>query len=238
MNILEMHIAVRLELDKTQDFELPIFQPEQIDYWLNKSFEIYIEETAYPKMQGKPSFEETQQVIDELREVVKPGTPIVPTLSDTDNRESFVSKLPSDYKHLVRHTCKTSNHITNEKGELDIKEQTVSGIITTQDKLNIQLKDPFWTIVPSEPLYFITGDSIVYPTLGKFNIEETYLTYIMKTPKMKLGSQYSTISTDVDCAITIEYVQHKIINNAVNMILENIESQRYQTNLNELNKTN
>lgn len=234
MTILDMHIAVRQELDKSQSFELPNFQPEQIDYWLNKSFEILVEDTAYPKEEGKPSFEETQQIIDELREIVKPDVSVIPTVNTVSDKEvSFISKLPVDYKHLVRHTCRTS--YSSEQGEV---EQTVSGIITTQDKFNIRYKDPFWEPIPSEPLYFIRSDSIEYKTKGNFEVKETCITYIQKTPRMQLGSHYTNPTADVDCTIESEYVQYKIINNAANMMLENIESQRYQTNLNELNKTN
>lgn len=226
MDILGIHIATRLELDKTQAFEFPEFQPEQIDYWLNKSYNIYVEETAYPTTEGKIPYEVTQKRIDELREIVIPDYSIIPTLN---SKGEYVSKLPNDYKHLTRHTCIT---------EFEGKELIVSGIITNQDKFNLQYKDPFWTPIPEEPLYYIVGDNIVYNTKGKFKIKETFITYIKQTPNMRLGTHYSNPTTDVDCAISSEFVQHMIINNAVNMILENIESPRYQTNLNELNKTN
>lgn len=223
MNILEMHIATRMELDKTQDFQYPDFQPEQIDYWLNKGYQQHVEDTAYPIQQGKIPFEQTQKRIDELREIVKSET-----IATTTIGTNYLTQLPNDYNHLVRHQCRTLvNNISN----------LVSGIETNQDKINIQLKDPFWKPIPNEPLYYIIDNAIVYETKGDFQIVESYLTYIKSLVKMRLGSQYTIPSTDIDCEISSEYVQHQIINRAVNMMLENIESQRYQTNLNELNKT-
>lgn len=226
MDIFEMHISVRDELDKSGSLELPFFQPEQIDYWLNKAFDFYVEETAYPTVEGKIPFEQTQKRIDELREIVEPDKKVIPQVSGLNK---YLTKLPNDYKHLVRHTCTTS------KGD---QIQTVSGIITNQDKFNIQYKDPFWEPIAEEPLYYIVGDYLVYDTKGNFEVTESQLTYIKNTPKMRLGTQYSTPSSDVDCPISSTFVQHQIINQAVNMILENIESPRYQTNLNELNKSN
>ena len=35
MTISEMHLAFKLELDKTSALELPSFEPEEIDFWLN-----------------------------------------------------------------------------------------------------------------------------------------------------------------------------------------------------------
>lgn len=224
MNILDMHIAVRNELDKTQDYQYPDFLPEQIDYWLNKSFDIEIEEIAYPTIPNHIPFEQTQKRIDELREIVKPST-----ITTTSSQTNFLTQLPNDYKHLVRHECKT---VKNNKSLI------VSGIITNNDKINLQKKDPFWKPISSEPLYYIIGDQIVYETFGDFQVTESYLTYIKKTNKMQLGSEYTNPTNDVNCEITNEFVQYRIINRAVSMMLENIESPRYQTNLNEFNKTN
>lgn len=223
MTILEMHIALRNELDKTQDYQYPDFLPEQIDYWLNKAQEIYIEDTAYPMNPNKIAFEQTQKRIDELKDLVKPAT-----ITATQSGTNYLTQLPNDYKHLVRHECKT---VKNGKSEI------VSGIITTQDKINLQKKNPFWTPIVDEPLYYILGNSIVYETLNRFNIEQSYLWYIKEPIKMKLGSEYTDISIDVDCEIKSEYVQHRIIDIARSMMLENIESPRYESNLIELNKT-
>lgn len=135
----------------------------------------------------------------------------------------------------MRHTCDTEVDYGEGK---KVTNSKVSGIITNNDKLNIQMKDPFWTPVPEEPLYFIVGNNLVYPTKGKFKVLKSNLSYIKNTPRMQLGSQYSIPTIDVDCPISSTFVQHQIINQTVNMILENIESPRYQSNLNELHKSN
>ena len=35
MDIEAMHIGFKVELDKTSSLELPAFEAEEIDYWLN-----------------------------------------------------------------------------------------------------------------------------------------------------------------------------------------------------------
>lgn len=225
MSPLEIHIAIRNELDKTQDFQYPDFQPEQIDYWANKAYELWIDDTAYPmSTQEKLPFEYNQKRIDELRELVK-----LYETNTIQNLTEFVIELPNDYRHLVRHEC-----IVN-------KEQTsklVSGIITKQDNINLQKKNPFWKPILDEPLYYIRGNQIIYETDGSFEVNNTKLTYIKNPIHMQLGSEYTNPSEDISWEITNNYSIYQIINRTIQMMLENIESPRSQTNLNEYNKTN
>lgn len=221
---LEIHIAVRNELDKTQDFQYADFQPEQIDYWINKAYELWIDETAYPMAQQKLPFEYNQKRIDELRELVKSDEGTA-----TQNLSEFVIKLPNDYRHLVRHECVTKlNDIT----------KTVPGVQTKLDYINLQKKDPFWIPTNNNPLFYITGDSIVYETKGDFDVVSNKIQYIKNPIHLKLGSEYTDPEEDVYWEITNQFAIYQIINRCVQMMLENIESPRYQTNLNEYNKTN
>ena len=224
MNPLEIHIAIRNELDKTQDFQYPDFQPEEIDYWANKALELWIDETAYPMTEGKLPFEYNQKRIDELRELVKPYE-----VTTTQNLTEFVIELPNDYRHLVRHECVTQKDQTTK---------LVSGIITKHDYINMQKRDPFWKPILEEPLYYIRGNEVIYETDGTFAVNSAKLTYIKNPIHMRLGTEYTNPTTDISWEITSPYVIHQLINKTVNMMLENIESPRYQTNINESNKTN
>lgn len=224
MTIQEFHIAFNIELDKTLDFEYPYMQPEQIDYWLNKAQERFIKQRLYPKDKRQPGFEENQKRIDDLRSIVKVSSVITPIADG----ELYRSELPNDYQHLIRHRCKTSEPICGVK--------KVGGIEIQQDDINTLLKDPFWQPIAEEPLFYFNGTEIVYETRGTFQVLETQVTYVKRPSKLKLGSAYSQISTDSDCELS-EETHSEILDIAIAMVLENIESQRYQSNLNELNKT-
>lgn len=221
MTIQDIHNNFDIEVDKTSDFEYPYMLPEQKDYWLNKAQDEFILDILEPKDPNKKSFEETQERIEDIRTIVKETPePIMTTQVGT----RFKSILPEDYLYRVRHTCKT------KKGNITYN---VGGEPTKQYYVNNMLKDPFWSPIPEEPIYYIVGDTIVYETLGGFDVLSTELTYIKRPNKMQLGSQYIEPSEDVDCELP-EWSQRKILDKAVAMVLENFESQRYQTNLNEL----
>lgn len=225
MTIEEFHINFGLELDKTQDFEYPAFLPEQIDYWLNKAQDLIIEECLSPNDPNEKSFEETQDKLEEIRTIVI-ESPILTSYSN-DNGDTYITNLPSNYLYRLRHRCVTYSDICSAK--------TVGGIFTKQLFINNMLKDPFWTPSVSEPIYYIVGNTIKYPTKKEFVVSGTYLTYVKVPSTMRLGSQYINPTTDVQCELP-EHSHIKVLSRAVSMVLENIESQRYQTNLNELNK--
>ena len=224
MTIKEFHINFGIELDKTQDFEYPSFQPEQIDYWLNKAQYRFIKQRAYPTDRNKPGFEENQKRIDDLRPLVRQSSTINPFLTGT----TYNAFLPDDYLYLVRHRCITSDDTCGEK--------SVGGLQVREDQINQMLKDPFWTPTAEEPLYYINGDTLIYETKGNYQLISSDVTYIKIPSKITLGTEYTDPIPDSNTELLPE-VHNEILDIAVSMVLENIESQRYQSNLNELNKT-
>lgn len=224
MTIQEFHIGFDIELDKTLDFEYPYISPEKKDYWLNKAQERFIKSRAFGNNLFRTSFEESEKRIDDLRIIVKTSSPI----NTTNIGNNFFTALPEDYLYLFRHRC----NIIKTDCETP---QLVAGIQATNDEINILLKDPFWEPIPDEPLFYIEGSSLVYETEGNFTVQSSILTYIRKYAQMQYGSQYISPIADVDCELA-DHTHHEILDIAIAMVLENIESPRYQTNLNELTK--
>lgn len=224
MTIQEFHIGFDVELDKTLDFEYPYILPEKKDYWLNKAQERFIKSRAFGNNLYRTSFEESEKRIDDLRVIVKTSDPI----NTTHTGNNFYTLLPDDYLYLVRHQCNTITSTCNTP-------QLIAGIQTSNDEINILKKDPFWEAINIEPLYYILGTKIVYETEGDFTVQSSILTYIRKYAQMRYGTQYISPTTDVQCELP-EHTHHEILDIAISMMLENIESPRYQTNLNELTK--
>lgn len=227
MTIQEIHQAVDVELDKSLTFENPYIQPEIKDYWLNKAQIEVVNFYAYPPVPQLKGFEHGERRIDELREITVTSPSITPTKVGT----VFEINLPNDYFHLVRHRCTVSSLS-------GLKTLEVGGIQTKQDILNVWNKNPFWSPILEEPLFYILGDKIFYETLNEFNVVSTKITYIKMPQKMQYGTAYSNPTVDIQCEFTTEDMQHKIIDKAVTMMLENFESQRYSTKLNEFNNNN
>jgi len=224
MTVQEFHIGFDVELDKTLDFEYPYILPEKKDYWLNKAQERFVKQRAFGDNSFRTSFEESEKRIDDLRVIVK--TPAA--ISTTSTGNNFYTILPDDYLYLVRHRCNTITPTCSTP-------QLVAGIQVTNDEINILDKDPFWEPINQEPLYYLLGNTIVYETNGDFTVQSSLLTYIRKYAKIQYGTQYISPTTDIQCELP-EHTHHEILDMAISMVLENIESPRYQTNLNELTK--
>lgn len=226
MTALEFHNNFNIELDKTLDFELPYMLPEQIDYWLNKAQDRFVKSRMFGNNLFKTGFEQSEKRMDDLRLILVKSNSITPSTSGS----VYVSTLPDDYMYLVRHQCHTTCPTCTTS-------MLVPGIQTTQDEMNVLLRDPFWSPIGYDPLYYLIGNSIVYETdSNNFVVVDTLIHYIRKYDKIQLGTQYVGVTTDIECELA-EHTHQEILDIAIEMVLENIESQRYQANLNEITKT-
>lgn len=224
MTIQDFHNALDIELDKSLDFQFPYILPETKDYWLNKAQDRFVKSRAFGNNLYKTSFEETEKRIDDLRVIVVQATR-TPSLVGT----TYSTTLPTDYLFLMRHQCYTTDSGCSTP-------ELVSGIQVKSDEINILTKDPFWQPISEEPLFYIMGTSIVYETDGSFVITNTVLTYIRQYNRFQHGTIYISPTIDITTELPAETHQ-EIIDIAVTMLLENFESSRYQSNLNELTKT-
>ena len=71
MTISEFHTAILVQLDKTAGLELPHFEPEEREYWLNQGVNRFCKQRysgVNPKLTG---FEQTQKRIDDLRTLIR-----------------------------------------------------------------------------------------------------------------------------------------------------------------------
>ena len=221
-SVAEFHITFRLELDKTQDFEYPSFLPEQIDYWLNKAQERFIKSRAFGNNPAKTSFEQSQKRKDDLRTILKSSE-----VSATGISGIYKVQLPTDYIYLFRHQAKVHKNSIFK---------IVAGIEVSHDEIDILQEDPFWNAQLDTPLYYIEGNSLIYETMNNFIVDSSILTYIRTYNQFQYGSTYIATSSDTMTELPA-HTHHEIIDIAIAMVLENIESGRYQSNLNELNKT-
>ena len=98
----------------------------------------------------------------------------------------------------------------------------------THDDYNRAVIDPFNKPWKNQVLRLMLDNSIELLTDGSFELETYYLRYIKKPIDMQ-------ISTTTNCELA-EHTHQEIVEMAVSITLETIESQRYQTQLNELNK--
>lgn len=224
MVVENLHIAFDIEMDKTMDYEYPYISPEQKDYWLCKAQDRFVKHKAFGNNLFKSTFEETQKRIDDLRTIVKKES-IVPVNTSL----LAVTQLPSDYQYLFRHQCTTSSTLGGNT--------IVAGLQVKNDEIGTIKKNPFEKPVQSEPIYYLEGNTIVYELVdSSFTIINTTITYIKKYRPIRYGVAYTSPLTNSECELP-EHTHSEIVDIAVSMVLENIESPRYQSNNNELTKT-
>ena len=96
MTIEEMHINLKLSLDKTDTLDSVGFETEELDYWLNRA----IRSLVKTKYKGSSSargeaFEQNQKRTDDLRTLVEETTIITSNGDSTEKPNSYQANLPS-----------------------------------------------------------------------------------------------------------------------------------------------
>jgi hypothetical protein len=222
MTITQMHTALDLELDKTSALDLPVFLDSEKDFWLNSAISKFVK-TRYSGLNvKKESFEETQKRTDDLRTLVKSAT-LALTASGAAFPNGYVNTtvIPTDYWFTVGEECQiTVSTVSSRVGVTQC----------SQDKYRQHIDDPFSEHVlhyqSAKPLRLFYTTSVELISDGNYTVDNYYLTYIKEPVTVAL----STL-TDSDLP---EHTHDEIVKMAVSMMLENIESPRYQTQANEV----
>lgn len=216
MNIATMHVNVKLELDKTSALELPSFEPEEIDFWLNMSIRKFVK-TRYSGINIKrQSFEETQKRIDDLRTLV--DVRIIPTLGIGDYGASFT--LPADYWFaLSEEALITVGGVTSRVGIIEC----------TLDEYRQKIDDPFSEHIlhyqTAKPIRIFNGNSVELIIDTGYTASKYYLTYLKSPEEVDISG--------TNCDLP-EHTHDELVKLAANMMLENIEQPRYQTHSREV----
>jgi len=229
MTIAEMHIALKLELDKTTALELPAFEPEEFDLWLNLAIKKFVK-TRYSgvNIKGK-SFEQTQKRIDDLRTLVEHA------IIDSDDLDPSTTYAPNSFvADLSSISGSTYWFALEEATTIDIDGTTskVGVVESTIDEVRRMLENPFSEHIlhygSAKPIRIFDGDSVELITDGNYDVTEYHLTFL-KQPVEVETDDVSPVNCDLP-----EHTHDEIVRMAANMILENIEQPRYQTHAREI----
>lgn len=118
--------------------------------------------------------------------------------------------------------------ITSVNGTFSSTQSKRVGVKPIQhDDYNKVVKDPFNKPNHDQALRLMLGDKVELITEENFDITKFYMRYVRKPIPVELGA--------TDCELA-DHTHEEIVDLAVSIALEGIESGRYQTNLNELNK--
>lgn len=220
MTISEFHLAVKIKLDKTSSLELPSFEPEEIDFWLNDTIELFIKQRIDGFNTSRTGFEETQKRIDDLRSLVVSYHNLGSANANVYYPNSTCWTLPTNYFRYLGDSVTINTGTTIS---------TVQSSTVTADDLSVKLRDPFSEHnlhhQTANPLRMLRDDELIYISDGNYTITNCYLTYIKKPVKVDISA-----GTTSDLP---ESVHQEIVDLTVKRMLENIESPRYATFTNE-----
>lgn len=218
MTIEQMHIAVKLGLDKSSALELPSFEPEEIDFWLNKAIEQFVD-TEYK------TFEETQSVTEALKTLVE---------------EDIFATYSGSYGNANKENCYTADifdpsiyrFTIGEEANIVYTDSINGGTITKRQgitpcsQLNYRssLDNPYSEhrlhYGEAKPLRLFIQNYVELITDGDYSVTDYIVRYIKNPVTVSLSSS-------VDCDLSSP-THNRIVDLTVSILLENIESNRAQ----------
>lgn len=234
MTVSQLILSFKLKLDKIDSQAYPDITDPEIRFWLDEGADRFLKQRYERNNVKRKGFEESQKRIDDIRLAVK--TAIVSATASSDYTGfAFNVVLPVDYRYLL----KTQVNVSDLDCNVVTKTNWTTPKQVQQDDIHVLLDDPFNEPIYSEPLFTVEGDHLVFFTDGVFTVNSARITYIKLFKKLQPGLP-DTLATYVSNPTTTEYAElasdtHKeIVDIAVKLVLENIESQRYQSNMAEI----
>ena len=221
MTVQEMHLAVKLGLDKTSNFALPSLLPEEIDYWLNEGQLQVVKQKAFGNNFRQEDLNTGVKRIDDLTPLIKESVSFssgtITQHSNYTNVKTLARLQPSlsDYMFFISATCKYSD---NKVGETKLIPYTsINNLVVTE------YNRPFLR----NPYVYITNDYFNFIINPDSTLSSVSFRYI-KTPKQLVRT--SPVGEQTTESELPNQVHPEIVAATVNMLLENLESQRVQTN--------
>lgn len=219
MKALDGYRDIQHELDK---FSTPTFEPEHFNHFFNFAIDEYVANNyaRYPLI---------QKDTDDIRVLLKTTDP---ALAITTNKAT----LPVDYRHILRvHVTATFNKKVGKYANNTVKVfKNVERRFSNEQ--GYREDNAYLRASHKSPYFELEGDKIVFDFGPDVNLTTTLIQYIITPPIIFLNPDPAANFSEEQNNTTIAYPIHvyrEIVNLTARKYLENIESQRYQTKLNE-----
>lgn len=228
MTATEMNTSFKLSLDKSDALNYPSFSDTEIDFWLNVAQDRFVKQRLYGDEPKHKSIKNSPKRMDDLKSILK-RVILVADTGDNRGDGGIAYIMPSDYKFYI----KSETKISRANIIVDTTARYVENKLITHDDLDKVLRTAYNNPILRKPCVLLEfdddstpanlGNIIVYKDADT-SITEFTLIYIMN---------YNTISSvanpDVNCQLP-NHTHQEIVDIAVNLVIENIESPRVQTN--------
>lgn len=218
MTVAEMHLAFALGYDSVATTGYPGFEPEEVDFFLNRAIERFVKTRYSGTNPRNESYEDTQKRIEDLRTLTVNNTLSSGTLvTGTTYPNSFEYTLPdgtTDPKYYLmvsgmaaidRDEC--GNAVTGRR--VRIKQ-------ITHDEYSTYIDDPFNGPNENRVLAIFEGNKIVLITNGAYNVTDFYMSYLKYFTKVDLAGP---IDSDLP-----DHTHQEIVDLAVRLCVAAVEN--------------
>lgn len=223
----ELHIAFKIEMDKNSQSVAyggcPSFLPEEVDYWLNKGYyDVLISKFSGNNTTRIP-FEGSVKRISDLERLVKTDKAVNAITIEGTNQIVIENLLNRNQDNKGRMFFVQAILHWNENSSIVnlVNHQQAKKFIKTYNNVP-WIEEPVATIQDNTLMIYVDPISMK----GDYTVDITYI----KHPTL-----ISELPSDTGLTEVPEQVQNEIINRAVELALEDIESKRLTTK-NQLNQ--
>lgn len=221
----QLHIAFKIAMDKnSQNIAFggcPAFLPNEIDYWLNLALYQEINTKFTGNNATKVAFEGSTKRTHDLEGLIRTDRDVLATKEANINR-CFISNLFNDNRMFF---IDATFNFDNKKANVSLVSHTIAQRFKKTHDNNPWIETPVG-VIEDNTLYVYYDDIAMNST--NYSMDITYVKFPTKVEDLPTAGM-----TEIP-----EYMQHEVVNRAVELALEDVESRRVQTKtqLNQLDE--
>lgn len=214
----QLHIAFKIAIDKNSQSiafgGCPAFLPEEIDYWLNLALYQEINTKFTGNNATKIAFEGSVKRTHDLENLIRTDNAVTATKEAGTNR-CFIANLFSDKRMFF---VDAVLNFGNKKANVILVSHKDAQKFKKTHSNNPWIENPV-CVIEDNTLYIYYDD--VSMNSNNYSVDITYVKYPTKVENLPADGMGEIP----------EYMQYEVVNRAVELALEDIESQRVQTKI-------
>jgi hypothetical protein len=212
MTIDQMHLAVKLGLDKTEGLVYAAFEVEEIDAWINEAIDRFIKTRYSGTNVKRESFEQSQKRTDDLRTLVTETRIAGGALQTgaTDKPNSYlipVASFPTDYMLFLNDEVSITFNREVTATSMTIRTYPIP---CTSDQYSAAVNDPYSEhrlhMNTARPLRMFTAKGIELITDSYYTIPYYYMKYLRKPARVNLALTVAQTTGTSDIEEGINYL--------------------------------
>lgn len=221
----QLHIAFKIAMDKNSQSiafgGCPAFLPDEIDYWLNQGLYQEINTKFTGNNPSKIAFEGSIKRTHDLENLIKTDSNVAATKEVNINR-CFVANLFSGTRMFF---IDAVLNFDNKKANVQLVSHEVAQKFRKTHNNNPWVETPVG-VIEDNTLYVYYDD--IAMNSSNYSVDITYVKFPTKVEDLPAAGMDEIP----------EYMQFEVVNRAVELALEDIESKRVQTKvqLNQLDE--